>query len=114
LQLERKKIRPAQFQKPALGVLLVLILFASLLLAVSQSLHAKLHQDAGKPSHQCAITLFAEQQVLASEPKIDFIEPDFEFILLVATADSQIFFGNDYRISASRAPPFTLSLAIIG
>jgi len=113
LQLERKIFRPAQFRKLALTALLALIVFSSLLLAVSQSLHEKLHQDASKPSHQCAITLFAQQQILASEPNIIPVELNFGLILSIADADSVIFPQADYRFSASRAPPVSPAFSFI-
>jgi hypothetical protein len=114
LQLERKIFRPAQFRKFALSALLTPLVFAALLFTVSQSLHEKLHPEASKASHQCAVTLFAQQQILASEPKIDFVEPDSDFVLWVAVADLQSYFGDDHRISASRAPPVSSSLSFVG
>jgi hypothetical protein len=114
LHLERKIFRPAQFRKLAPSVLLVPIVFASLLLAVSQSLHEKLHQDASKTSHQCAITLFAQQQILASEPNTVPIELNPALVWSLADAGSVSFSSTDFRFSASRAPPRSSPLPFVG
>ena len=111
LQLERKIFRPAQFRKFALSAVLASIVFTSLLFAVSQSLHEKLHQDASKPSHQCAITLFAQQQILTSEPNIFLVELNVGLVLSIIDADSVIFPQADYRFSVSRAPPVSSFLS---
>jgi hypothetical protein len=49
-----------------LGVLLIFFILLLNLLAASPSLHERIHADAGKAGHQCAVMLFAHGQVDSS------------------------------------------------
>jgi len=56
------------------GILAICIIFLLNLLASSPSLHERLHTDAGKTGHHCAVTMFAHGQVDSSI--VDVVIPD--------------------------------------
>jgi len=62
LQKDASQLRPAT-RYPILRVLLVIGFFALSLLAVDAHAHGCLHDDAGQPGHECALTLLAQGQV---------------------------------------------------
>ena len=69
LQLRRKYFFLEQLGKWVPPLLLIPVLFLSLLFAADHSLHEKLHKDASQSFHQCAITIFEQQHVVASDPR---------------------------------------------
>ncbi|MEO6035587.1 MAG: hypothetical protein ABIQ35_10060 [Verrucomicrobiota bacterium] len=109
MQLERITISLARCGKWIPPFLLIPVLFFSLLLAADHSLHEQWHKDAAQPAHQCAITIFEQQHVIASDLIVIDIKSDFGLISLSGVADSTHFSGHTYRYSASRAPPVLLS-----
>lgn len=109
MQLERTAFRPAQLGKSALAGLLILTVLFSLLLSASPSLHEHVHHDATQASHECAITVFQKQQLLASNPNILIVEQHLEVSQRMIATDCTAVSDFDYRFSASRAPPFILS-----
>jgi hypothetical protein len=76
--------------------------------AASVSLHHLLHNDAGNPNHQCAVTLLAHGKihlavgmtapVRASEYVAESVVPPVSVVVAV-----------DYQLLPGRAPPFFLS-----
>ena len=49
------------------GVLIAMLLLSTLM-SVSPALHRLIHQDAGNATHQCAVTLLSQHQLVASAP----------------------------------------------
>ena len=92
-----------------------MLVFISSLLAVSPALHQWLHQDATQSSHQCAITLLEQQQILSSDPHPILIALDLGLIGFAPLIKTPQTLSVDYTSSPSRAPPsFFFSLAIVG
>jgi hypothetical protein len=82
-------------------------LFSSLL-AANSTLHEIVHHDAAQSSHQCAITVFQQQQILAAEPHTFFLAFDFSLIGLVPPSHTPFIFSVDYTSPPGRGPPFSL------
>ena len=107
LQNERSYFRLGKFATATVSFVLGVMVLASLLLAASNSLHERFHEDASQSSHQCAITLFEQQQLLSSEPIVCVTETHFGLAITRELSDSVLFSSHDYRFSASRAPPLS-------
>ena len=87
------------------GLLVALLCLVSFL-AASPSLHQWLHDDAGQASHQCAITLLQQQQVLPAAPASLILDAPVTLVFsapLTTTADLPV---SECRAFPSRAPPF--------
>jgi hypothetical protein len=105
LQPERKYFRPSQFGKWIVATALIVSVFISLLLAVSPALHERLHEDASQASHQCAITIFQQHQLVFSEPNTATIELNFGLPGRIEVSNFATPCSHEYHFSASRAPP---------
>jgi hypothetical protein len=103
--VERKFFCLGPWSKGVVATLLTVAIFISFLLSASPSLHEQLHHDAAQASHQCAITVFQQQHLLASSPSVVVIEANFEAPLGIIVSDCAVISDYTYRFSASRAPP---------
>ena len=106
LRLERKIFQPEQLGKFVLAAWLITAVFVSLLLSASPSLHEQFHPDAAQASHQCAITIFQQQQLLASNPVLIIVELNPGLSRQIDFSECVLFSDRNYNFSASRAPPF--------
>ncbi len=80
------------------------MLFASLLSA-NPSLHEQIHDNASQSSHQCAVTLLEQQQLLSGEPQVFAFRPDFAETEVLAPATIAFVSQNDLRLLPTRGPP---------
>ena len=91
--------------------LLIVWIFVSSLLAVSPTLHQWLHDDAAQSSHQCAITLFQQQQILPSEPQVAAFVAEVGFVFHLPLHSAPPLTSVDYFCAPGRAPPVLSSLS---
>ncbi|MEP6662618.1 MAG: hypothetical protein ABJC04_03040 [Verrucomicrobiota bacterium] len=109
LQLERKFFRLRQFAKSSLASFLVSSFLFSLLLSASPGLHQFWHEGAAQASHQCSITFFQQQHILAADTGAIIVQQSPGLIFRHAPDVSAFLPESDYRFSSSRAPPVSLS-----
>jgi hypothetical protein len=89
------------------GSLLLGVFLFGLALAYSESLHQLVHADAGKPSHQCVVTLLAGGQIDAVPAAIS-IEFTSGAVSLFAWPDTPVFQSPSYSLPPGRGPPALL------
>ena len=89
------------------GTLLLGVFLFGLALTYSESLHQRVHADAGKPGHQCLVTLLAAGQIDAVPAAISirFTSGD---VFLLAWPDIPVFRSPAYSIPPGRGPPTLL------
>lgn len=89
------------------GVLSILIVLLLNLLAASPSLHERLHPDAGKAGHECAVTVFAHGHVDSPAVEVAVAVPvvSFEFPPLTYVSIFSALVGT---LPPGRAPPVSL------
>ena len=77
-------------------------------LAQSESLHRHFHADAGKPHHQCAVTMLQSGQV---ETPVCFVTPTPAPTITVLEVVAQTTFvpSADFSLPPSCGPPALLS-----
>lgn len=93
-----------QHGKTALASLLVGMIVFLDAMAACPALHELIHHDAGKPGHQCAVTMFAHGKVASATvdvplavPTVAIVtEPRFEF---------SVFSTSIENLPQGRAPP---------
>lgn len=93
-----------QIVKPVLAAVLVGVVLLLDAMAACPALHEAIHHDAGKPDHECAVTMFAHG-------KVDSVVCDV--ILLPPTASIEItrrhsitvFYSAIGNLPLGRAPP---------
>jgi hypothetical protein len=93
----------------AIGTLLLGLFLLVLAMAQFESLHHKLHADAGQPNHHCAVTLLSGGQIDAPPPcsfsvSLSPIELAVEFI-----HHPVVFVSFDFTLLPSCGPPAFLS-----
>jgi hypothetical protein len=102
----RKSYLPGETPSRRFLALVCLALFLALeLFASFPALHRIIHSDADSSTHHCAITLFSQGNVNATDiaPRvIAFVAALLFYLPVLPSARSSQF---DYRFSASRAPP---------
>jgi hypothetical protein len=98
-------LRQNKIGKATLASLLVLSILLLSAIGASPTLHKLIHNDAGDPDHNCAISLFTKGHV-NSAPAAQILVGFVQFFacvdLLPATVSVP---AADYRYSSSRAPP---------
>ena len=72
------------------GTLLLGVFLFGLALTYSESLHQRVHADAGKPGHQCVVTLLAAGQIDAV-PAVISIRFTSGDVFLLAWPDIPVF-----------------------
>src|ERR1017187_9186230 len=89
------------------GVLSILLVLVLNLLAASAALHERLHADAGKTDHECAVTLFAHGQMDSTAVEVAAIRPvaPVEFLQLTSVS---VFKALVEPLPPGRGPPFSL------
>ena len=80
---------------------LVLLLNA---MAASPSLHEWFHADAGKPEHQCAVTLFAHGKVDSAPVEVQVVR-SLALVETVPFVAISVFSPTIEHLPAGRAPP---------
>lgn len=88
-----------------LAGLLVVFLLLSTFLAVAPSLHRLLHDDADQNTHQCAITMLQQQQMLPDDPAPLLLDIPLSFVSFVSLIKSVVLPVANCRSFPSRAPP---------
>ena len=96
----------ARRRRLAGSLLLGLFLFG-LALTYSESLHHRLHADAGKPGHQCVVTLLATGQIDAVPAAIS-VQPSSGAVSLFAWPGTPVFESPSYSLPPGRGPPVRL------
>ena len=89
------------------GSLLLGVFLFGLALTYSESLHQRVHADAGKPGHQCVVTLLAAGQIDAV-PAVISIRFTSGDVFLLAWPDIPVFRSPAYSIPPGRGPPTLL------
>ena len=80
---------------------LVLLLDA---MAACPALHELIHKDAGRPDHECAVTMFAHGQVDSASVDVPVVVPQ-TFLETVPSASLSVFSPAIENLPAGRAPP---------
>jgi hypothetical protein len=93
----------------AVAGLMLLLWAGTFALTVSPELHHLLHPDAQGPHHNCLITQIQHQPLLAGFAVITAPVPTPVEVPAVRRAEAQFLPTCDYRLSPSRAPPFSYS-----
>ena len=96
-----KFVPPAKAFLASLLVALVLLLDA---MAVCPALHELIHHDAGKPDHECAVTMFAHGQVDSISVDVPVVTPQV-FVFNVPQIEISIFSPAIDNLPAGRGPP---------
>jgi hypothetical protein len=73
-------------------------------MAACPSLHELIHHDAGKPDHECAVTMFAHGKVDSVSVDVPFAAPP-TFVIVLPTVEFSIFRPAIDDLPAGRAPP---------
>ena len=107
--LETGGLRLVKRHFKAHGKVVIASLLAGLVLlldamAASPSLHELIHQDAGKPDHECAVTMFAHGQVDSAAVDVPVVAPP-AFVETVPAAVISVFSPAIEHLPAGRAPP---------
>ena len=89
------------------GSLLLGVFLFGLALTYSESLHQRVHADAGKPSHQCVATLLAAGQI-DTVPAAISIEFTSGAVSLFAWPDTPVFRSPADSRPLGRGPPALL------
>jgi hypothetical protein len=89
----------------SLLIALVLLLDA---MAVCPALHELIHHDAGKPDHECAVTMFAHGQVDSVSVDVPIVTPQV-FVFAVPQVEISVFSPAIENLPAGRAPPASVS-----
>ena len=89
------------------GSLLLGVFLFGLALTYSESLHQRVHADAGKPGHQCVVTLLAAGQIDAV-PAVISIRFTSGDVFLLAWPDIPVFRSPAYSLPPGRGPPARL------
>ena len=89
------------------GTLLLGVFLFGLALTYSESLHQRVHADAGKPGHQCVVTLLAAGQIDAV-PAVISIRFTSGDVFLLAWPDIPVFRSPAYSLPPGRGPPALL------
>ena len=89
------------------GSLLLGVFLFGLALTYSESLHQRVHADAGKPGHQCLVTLLAAGQIDAV-PAVISIRFTSGDVFLLAWPDIPVFRSPAYSLPPGRGPPALL------
>ena len=89
------------------GSLLLGVFLFGLALTYSESLHQRVHADAGKPGHQCVVTLLAAGQIDAVPATIS-IESTSGAVSLFAWPDTPVFQSPSCSLPPGRGPPAPL------
>jgi hypothetical protein len=76
------------------------------LLSVSAALHERLHNDAGKADHQCAVTLFSQGKTHFCPPPDALQRPGVVLAAVSSTARPFLATPVKYQLLPGRAPPF--------
>ena len=101
----RGKLQLWHNAKGFLAAFLILWILGSSLAAASPVLHRLVHDDAGQDSHQCAITLLEQQQLVTSDSST-VVVPGFAQCRNVGQQPHLDFVSSvDSRNFPSRAPP---------
>jgi hypothetical protein len=110
LQLERKPPGYGPAAKAALAGLFAVLLLWSTTLAVS-SAHRQSHQSASTAAHQtCVLCLFAHGQITAADTAVTLAGGTGAPVDLPPSPGAEFSASFDYRLSPSRAPPFSFSV----
>ena len=89
------------------GSLLLGVFLFGLALTYSESLHQRVHADAGKPGHQCVVTLLATGQI-DSVPVGISVQPTSGVVSVFAWPDTPVFRSPAYSFPPDRGPPALL------
>jgi hypothetical protein len=85
-----------------------LLLIANILLldamAACPALHELIHHDAGKPDHECAVTMFAHGQVDSVSIEVPVTTPQV-FVFVLPQVEFSVFSPAIENLPAGRAPP---------
>ena len=99
-----------QFGRPALAALLAGIVLLLDAMAACPALHEKIHHDAGKEDHDCAVTMFAQGkassvtcEIIIPPPTVS-VELDKPFFISVFTPAIE-------NLPQGRAPPAPRSVS---
>lgn len=84
--------------------MVVWLIFTSLL-AASPTLHKHFHETADQTTHQCAVTLLQQQQVLSAEPVVTVVESDFAVLQPLLPQQVEFVSQSDLRLLPTRGPP---------
>lgn len=88
----------------AFALFLLVLFFGLQALAVSPALHARLHHDADKADHECAVTMFAHGKLqIASSPLVLVAPPYFIDTKISEPVSPSLEIS--YRLLPGRAPP---------
>jgi hypothetical protein len=90
-----------------IGVLSILLVLVLNLLAASSVLHERLHADAGKTDHECAVKLFAHGQVDSATVDLPVAIPPAS-IEPAPQIPSSVFAPAIENLPAARGPPAAL------
>jgi hypothetical protein len=105
----------ARIISAVVACLMALLVLGAAVGAVSPSLHNWIHSGAGQPGHECAITLFQQNQLLAAEGAAIAAVTLFLFISFVLLAKVIFLPIVPSFLPPGRAPPaFYLSPAVVG
>jgi len=96
-----------QLQRHGQAVLAPVLIALMLLLdamAVCPALHELIHHDAGKPDHECAVTMFAHGQVDSVSIEVPVVTPQV-FVFALPQVEISVFSPAIENLPAGRAPP---------
>jgi len=91
----------------SLLIALVLLLDA---MAACPALHELIHHDAGKPDHECAVTMFAHGQVDSVSIEVPVTTPQV-FVFAVPQIEISVFSPAIENLPAGRGPPVLPSVS---
>jgi hypothetical protein len=97
--------RPGKAFVASLLVALVLLLDA---MAACPALHELIHHDAGKPDHECAVTMFAHGQVESASIELPVTTPQV-FVFALPQVEISVFSPAIENLPAGRGPPASSS-----
>jgi hypothetical protein len=95
--------------KPALAVVLVGVVLLLDAMAVCPALHEAIHHDAGKPDHECAVTMFAHGKVDSAVCDVILLPPTVA-IEITRCHSITVFCPAIANLPLGRAPPTVSSL----
>jgi hypothetical protein len=105
---KHKRLSNAWNGRRLIAVLLFGLFLSVQVVAQIESLHKALHTDAGKPNHQCAVTMLQHGQVDTADCAVAVVtlEP---LPIVCATVESFFIPSVDYSLTPGRGPPALLS-----
>ena len=104
--MQRERLIPCvKVGRAIVAVWLVAWMLFSSLLAASPALHEHFHENAAQSSHQCAVTLLEQQQLLSGESHVFVVVADFPEALSIPAVTFSFSSQADFKLLPGRAPP---------